>query len=149
MATGAETEAGIDIVSGLEVTLVRLTQATLDVIIQLTTCPLVRDAVAYVGLFAPTIEEPTCHSYEGLVPPFTGVAVKVSVRPEQVFAEGRTEMVTSGVLTGVTVTSIDEGLPGPHELLAVTEILPPAEPTVGIMEVEVEVPLQPFGKVHV
>jgi len=37
----------------------------------------------------------------------------------------------------------------PHAFVAVTEIVPPAEPAVAFMDVEVELPLQPDGKVHV
>jgi hypothetical protein len=34
----------------------------------------------------------------------------------------------------------------PHELFAVTEIAPPSEPAVAVIEVEDELPLQPDGK---
>jgi len=37
----------------------------------------------------------------------------------------------------------------PHELLAVTEIVPPLAPGVVVIEVEVELPVHPDGKVHV
>jgi len=37
----------------------------------------------------------------------------------------------------------------PQELLALTNIVPPAAPTVAEIEVEVELPLHPDGKVHV
>ena len=37
----------------------------------------------------------------------------------------------------------------PHELFAVTEIVPPVTPTVVVIEVEVELPLHPDGNVHV
>ena len=37
----------------------------------------------------------------------------------------------------------------PHELLAVTEIVPPVAPAVEVIDVEVELPLHPDGKVHV
>ncbi len=39
--------------------------------------------------------------------------------------------------------------PGPHELFAVTEILPPFAPTVAVIDVEFELPLHPDGNVHV
>ena len=37
----------------------------------------------------------------------------------------------------------------PQKLLAVTEILPPVVPTVALIEVVVELPLHPEGKLHV
>jgi hypothetical protein len=37
----------------------------------------------------------------------------------------------------------------PHELLAVTEIVPPLFPAVAVIEVDVELPLHPDGKVQV
>jgi len=40
-------------------------------------------------------------------------------------------------------------VPEPHELLAITEIVPPVEPAVAEMDVEVELPLQPDGKFQV
>jgi hypothetical protein len=39
-------------------------------------------------------------------------------------------------------------IPGPHELLAVTEIIPPALPATAIIDAEAELPLHPDGKVH-
>jgi hypothetical protein len=43
-------------------------------------------------------------------------------------------------------TIAEEGVPDPHELLAVMEIVPPLEPVVTFMEVVVELPLHPDGK---
>ena len=37
----------------------------------------------------------------------------------------------------------------PHALDAVTEIVPPVAPAVALIEVEVELPVHPDGKVHV
>ena len=37
----------------------------------------------------------------------------------------------------------------PHELVAVTETVPPVAPAVAAIDVEVEVPPHPDGKVHV
>ena len=37
----------------------------------------------------------------------------------------------------------------PHELFAVTEIVPPVAPAVEVIDVEVELPVHPDGKVHV
>jgi len=36
-----------------------------------------------------------------------------------------------------------------HALVAVTEIFPPVAPAVALIEVEVELPVQPDGNVHV
>jgi hypothetical protein len=48
-----------------------------------------------------------------------------------------------------TITERFFGLLEPHELLAVTEIVPPLEPTVTGIDSVVELPLHPEGKVHV
>jgi len=37
----------------------------------------------------------------------------------------------------------------PHAFDAVTEIVPPVAPAVALIELEVELPVQPDGKVHV
>ena len=37
----------------------------------------------------------------------------------------------------------------PQSLLAVTDMVPPVAPTVAFIEVEVELPLHPDGRVHV
>ena len=37
----------------------------------------------------------------------------------------------------------------PHEFVAVTEIAPPDAPAVALIDVDVELPLHPGGKVHV
>jgi len=48
-----------------------------------------------------------------------------------------------------TVTLRLLAVPEPHELLAVTEIVPPVELAAAVIEVEVELPVQPDGNVHV
>ena len=40
-------------------------------------------------------------------------------------------------------------VPVPHELFATTEMVPPADPATAVMDVEVELPVQPAGNVHV
>jgi hypothetical protein len=40
-------------------------------------------------------------------------------------------------------------VPEPHELFAVTEILPLMVPTVAFIDAEPELPLQPDGNVHI
>ena len=51
----------IVIVILLDVAVAGLAQANPDVIIQVTTCPFVRDEVVYVTLFVPTLLPFTCH----------------------------------------------------------------------------------------
>ena len=51
--------------------------------------------------------------------------------------------------TVVTDTLKVREMPAPHELLAVTEIVPPVAPATAVIDVEVELPVQPVGKVHV
>lgn len=53
----------------------------------------------------------------------------------------------TGVVATVTLNVLAD--PEPHELLAVTEILPPVPLAVAVIEVEVELPVQPDGKLHV
>jgi hypothetical protein len=50
---------------------------------------------------------------------------------------------------GVTVTVRLRMVLDPHELFAVTEILPPLAPAVAVIDSELEVPLHPEGNVHV
>jgi hypothetical protein len=50
---------------------------------------------------------------------------------------------------GVTATLSVLAVLVPHELLAVTEIVPPVAPAVAVIDVDVELPLHPDGKVHV
>jgi len=40
-------------------------------------------------------------------------------------------------------------VPAPHELLAVTEIVPPAAPATAVIDIEVELPVHPDGKAQV
>ena len=52
---------------------------------------------------------------------------------------------------GIVITLAVSVLAGllPHELFAVTEMVPPALPTVVEIDVEFELPVQPGGSVHV
>jgi hypothetical protein len=50
---------------------------------------------------------------------------------------------------GHTATICDRLLLEPHELLALTEMVPPDDPTVVLIVVEVELPLHPAGRVQV
>lgn len=51
--------------------------------------------------------------------------------------------------TAAMVTESVRGVDAPQVLLAVTEIVPPFEPVVVVIEFELEVPDQPLGNVQV
>ena len=53
--------------------------------------------------------------------------------------------------TGIEVTETLNvlGAEEPQELFAVTEMVPPLDPTVVVIDVELELPLHPEGKVQV
>ncbi len=53
------------------------------------------------------------------------------------------------IVTEVTLTLNVLGVLVPQELLAVTEIVPPLAPGVQVIDVLVELPLQPLGNDHV
>ena len=52
-----------------------------------------------------------------------------------------------GIAAIVTLNVLD--IPDPHALLAVTDIVPPDAPAVAVIDVEVELPVQAEGNVHV
>ncbi len=79
--------------------------------------------------------------------PFTGATEYVS----WVDAQG---VVLPEILPGcagadVTVATSVRAVDGPQVLFAVTEIVPPALPTVVVIELVVLVPVQPLGNVQV
>jgi hypothetical protein len=74
----------------------------LDVIVTVTTSPLVSDEEAKVELFDPTGIPSTLHRYEG-IPPLTGVAVKVTNVPEQTGPAGLATILTLAAIEGLTV----------------------------------------------
>jgi len=92
-----------------------------EVRIQVTLFPLARAALVYVGEFDPTLAPFSCHWYDGVVPSFTGVAVKVTDVPAQIVV-ALAAMLT---LTGrfgftVIVTVLDvAGLPDIQVILEV------------------------------
>jgi Flp pilus assembly protein TadB len=89
------------------------TQAAFEVMMQDTVLPLARDALVYVGLFVPTLAPFTLHWYAGVVPPLTGVAVKVTKVPAQTGLDEaviETLAVTIGLTVIVTVLDV-AGLP--------------------------------------
>ncbi len=65
-----------------------------------------------VGLFVPTTVFPSFHWYTGVVPPLTGVAVKVTWVPEQTgLAEGVTDIPAAiEVLTDIVMAFDFTGL---------------------------------------
>ena len=73
-----------------------------DVITTVTASLLTNVAVANVGLFVPAFTPFTFHWYEG-VPPFVGVAVKVTLDPGQIDV-AVAAILTLGVSIGLTVT---------------------------------------------
>ncbi len=70
-----------------------------------------------------------------------------------VLPEELTQAVAGPVIVGTgnceTVTLFICGVLEPHELLAVTEILPPLDPAVALIDVELEEPFQVPGKTQV
>jgi hypothetical protein len=79
-------------------------QTALFVITTLTAFPLVKAVVENVALFVPTGVAPIYHWYEGVVPPFVGVAVNVTLSPAQIVVDVEAAMLTEGVSIGFTVT---------------------------------------------
>mgnify|MGYP006174408523 FL=1 len=78
-----------------------------DVIITVTTSPLFNEVDVNVLFVAPDTFPPLiCHWYVGVVPPFVGFAVNVTLVPEQIADPGVPEIVTLGVT--VVITEIAE-----------------------------------------
>ena len=73
-----------------------------EVSVQLTTSPLFNVFVPKVALFVPALLPLTFHWYTGVVPPLTGVAVKLTVVPAQIVVASAT-MLTEEVRIGLTV----------------------------------------------
>ena len=67
-----------------------------------TTSPLVSVVLLNVLLFAPTLIVFTFHCYEGIVPPLVGVAVKVTLVPEQIVVALAATLTLTGKL-GLTI----------------------------------------------
>ena len=93
-----------------------------------------------------------------VTPPGFRVRVQVPVAgrsfnttlPVAVAQVGCVIIPTSGT-AGIAVTEMlsVRAVLNPHELFAVTEIVPPVKPAVAVIDVEVELPLHPEGNVHV
>ena len=99
----AGTGAGVTVMAiGVLVALTGEAQGAFEVITTVTLSPLLNVADEKVELLLPTLTPFTLHWYCGLVPPLTGVAVKLIVVPGQVVvAEAAT--LTDGIGAGVTV----------------------------------------------
>ena len=91
-------------VMGFEVAGLPDTHVALEVITQLITSPLFNDELMYVLLFVPVFAPFSFHWYEG-VPPFAGVAVKVTDVPAQIVV-ALAAMLSAGTTTGFTVIVI-------------------------------------------
>src|SRR5207249_1616747 len=70
-----------------------------------TTSPFAKAVVVNVALLVPAFVPFTVHWYDGVVPPFTGLAVNVTDVPEQIVAL-EAEILTVGVTTLFTVMVI-------------------------------------------
>ena len=77
-------------------------QARLLLISQVTTSPLLSELVTYVAEFAPMVNPFTFHTNVG-VPPFTGVAVKVTEVPAQIVEPALLAIETLVATLGFTV----------------------------------------------
>ena len=76
-----------------------------EVSVQVTASPLLSVLLLKVALFVPALLPLTFHWYTGVVPPLTGVAVKVTEVPAQIVVLSAT-MLTEAVRIGLTVAVI-------------------------------------------
>jgi hypothetical protein len=113
MLTAGATGALTIIVMALDVTVVVETQVAFDVITQVTTSPFTNEDVVNEELFVPAFVPFTFHWYAGVVPPFVGVAVKVTAVPLQILVADAL-MATTGVAFDPTeiVIALDVSLLG-------------------------------------
>ena len=116
----------------------------LEVSVQVTASPLTRVLVMNVALFVPSLLPLTFHWYTGVVPPLTGVAVKVTGVPAQIVvlsATMPTEAVRIGLTVMVTVFEV-AGLPLRHGVALEVSVQVTASPLprVLVMKVALFVP---------
>lgn len=111
--TDGATEPVTVIVTGADVAVVAERQVALLVSMHVTCALLVSVVVVKVALFVPAFIPFTCHWYAGVVPPFTGVAVKVTDVPLQIVV-AEALIVTDGVAPGLTVIlmALDDAVAG-------------------------------------
>jgi len=95
--TGAVQLTPTDMVIEFDVAKAGLAQGKLELITQVTTCPLVSVDVEYVGLLVPTLPPCTFHWYVGFVPPLLGVAVNVTSCPGVIVEDGDALIVTPAI----------------------------------------------------
>lgn len=86
----------------LDVAVLVVKQVALDVNTTAIVFPFVNPALLKVLLFVPIGAPFNNHWYEGVVPPLVGVAVKVTLVPEQIAVPGDALTVTLGVTFGDT-----------------------------------------------
>ena len=103
--TAGVTAGDTTIVMLFEPILAGVAQAAFDVNTQLTTSPFTSDVDENVGVLLPLFDPFTFHWYEGDVPPFTGVAVKLTVAPAQIVVADAV-IDTLGVTAAFTVIVI-------------------------------------------
>ena len=89
-------------VKAFEVATVELAHATLLVIITVTMSLLDIEFVVKIAVFVPAFTLFTFHWYDGVVPPFVGLAVKVTLAPAQIAVLGAL-IATLGVTLVFTV----------------------------------------------
>ena len=90
------------IVTALDVAGFPVTHAMEEVITTVTTLLFARVVDVNAGLSVPTFAPLTFHWYDGVAPPFTGVAVKVTEVPEQIVCPGEAAIETLTGTVGVT-----------------------------------------------
>src|SRR6476660_2316277 len=82
------------------------TQARSLVMITVTTSPSFSVVVVKVGESVPAFVPLTCHWYDGLLPPFVGVAVKVTEAPSQMLVVDATILTDGSTLVDVISISL-------------------------------------------
>jgi hypothetical protein len=91
-----------DMVIGVLVAVEVVVQIALLVMITVTISPSANVLLVNVLLFVPTLLPLTCHWYDGVAPPFVGVAVNVTLAPRQIDV-WLAAMVTAGVTLIVVI----------------------------------------------
>jgi hypothetical protein len=132
----------------LDVTIVPAAQTAFEVIVTEMKSLLVSVLSVYELAVPATVTPFFLHWYAGDVPPLTGVAVNVTGACSHTAAEGALS-ATAGTTVGRTVSVRLEAGDVAQVALAVTLIVPPAEPANAWMDGPVVVPLQPEGRVQV
>jgi hypothetical protein len=100
-------------VTVLEVAGLPVAQVAFEVITQVTVLPFARAVLVYVELLVPTLEPLSFHWYTGVVPPLVGVAVKVTLVPEQIVVAEAAILTLAGKFGFTVIVTVLEvaGLP--------------------------------------